>query len=438
MLYSINHLGRVRWLVPLSAPATAPPVIDTEGTVFIATGEPSLSAVYPWSQLAWKRQLPSAVRVLAAGEGGVLFTGDERGVVSAWSAEGIRLWSAEAGTGISALVVLPGNTVAAGTIGGELLLLGPEGDRYWQVTAGEGEVNGIAADRNGSLYCTLSGGSVTACNPAGTMLWTYRTGGIPGPPVLSRDGILYVGGSDWVLYSFHAAPPAAGPWPLRRGTPSLNGRVDLPRRRLQVEEYFSRNLDYLYLVAFARSGDKEKQLSVLGEIRQRYNDGSMGRSEPYLARILRFLTSDEHSAAAPLQRTRANLSPEVRLGAVRMLGGIASLKDRDFLVELTRYEWDPLVQAEAVRAMGELASDPEGIMSETVMRLVADSSASGRPDERLAVSAIAAAEGISRYHGGAAPPAALEILQLIIRGSWPREIRSAALAAVRRISAAHR
>jgi outer membrane protein assembly factor BamB len=242
-------------------------------------------------------------------------------------------------------------------------------------------------------------------------LWLLRLRGSAALPAFSDEGILYSGGSDWILYAYR-----------------LEERIRVQRRSIYgpaPEGSFGTGnpppspwVDYYFRF---NEGEIKTQLGIIeGAIRE----GRVGEDElSFAAYLMEIAGSMGNSPAAA-----ASLHPPVQAGqraeALRLLAYLGSRETVPFLAELFYRDQDPPVKAAAAAAIGRIGVDPEG----TALRAftAAVSSPSPLRDEQVLVSVAAAAGALCRFSGPPLSDAGVKILALLTEGSRPQVVQRAA------------
>ena len=180
-LFALNADGSLRWAVGFSfGNHYSPPTLGTNGMVYCAGDDGTLSAYDSSGNPAWTCELDGRQRRIyaapAIGDDGVLYCGFDQGLCAVTSS-GTKAWTFE--------TVHDVRTTPA-----------------------------IAAD--GTIYFGCEDHYLYALNRDSTLKWRYHIGsGVRSSPVIGQDGRVYVGSSNGYLYAIEGgSPPAASPWPM--------------------------------------------------------------------------------------------------------------------------------------------------------------------------------------------------------------------------------
>jgi outer membrane protein assembly factor BamB len=182
----------------------------------------------------------------------------------------------------------------------------------------------------------LSKGGATGFADDSRLLWQMRLTGAAAIPAFGDDGVLFSGGSDWVLYAYR-----------------LETRVRAVQRLLYGEksegDYGTGNPTPSswagYYFRFYETEIQER----FNEIRQAIRSGTVGTYEKEYAA---YLMETASSRQAYLQ---------YRTEALRLLAYIGSRETIPFLANLFSRDSDFHVKAAAAAAIGKIGVDPEGL-----------------------------------------------------------------------------
>ena len=281
------------------------------------------------------------------------------------------------------------------------------------ITGGSEPSTELLFDERGIFLVTKTG--ATGFTDDGRRLWTIRLRGAASLPSFGDDGILYSGGTDWVLYAYR-----------------LEDRVRAKKRLLYGEAQEgsyglgnpgpSSYADYYF-----RFSEMEMN-ARLNEIRNAIKEGEVGANEREYAA---WLMEISYSLAVNLQAEKPlQVQTFYRAEAARLLGYIGSRETIPFLAALFRRDPEVVVKAAAAEAIGKIGVDPEGIALWAFQLEIF--SVSQNTDEAL-LTAIAAATGaLCRFSGPPLSEAGVRILTVLSGGNLPgtarrqaqREIRS--------------
>ncbi|MDR3123062.1 MAG: PQQ-binding-like beta-propeller repeat protein [Treponema sp.] len=310
-----------------------------------------------------------------------------------------------------------GDAVGAALADGRMLLFSvTEGRTLWSggshiapadSASGAAAATRLIYDERGLYALTASG--ATGYRTDGKQLWTIQLPDAASPPALSGDGILYAGGSDWVLYAYRMEDSVKARAETRYG-PAAEGSYSGGDPRPSP---------------WAEDPNRHEQAAIqdrLETIAAAIRNGRVGADETSYAAYLMEIAGS--ASQAPANRTRPSVHTQRRAEAARLLSAIGSRETIPFLAEICRNDPDNLVKAAAARAIGSIGVDPEGVALAVFASLVFPL-VPGRDEQVMA--AIAAATGaLCRFSG---PPLSESGVRLLsaLAGQGPGSARTAAL-----------
>jgi outer membrane protein assembly factor BamB len=244
------------------------------------------------------------------------------------------------------------NAIGAALADGRMLLFSvAEGRALWSggshiAPADSAPAARLIYDERGLYALTNSG--ATGYGADGKQLWTIQFRGASMPPGFADDGILYAGGSDWVLYAYTMEDTVR----IRKQSlygPAAEGSYSGgdPRPSPWAQDYNR----YEWPVI----GDR------LGTISEAIRNGQVGADEKSYAAYLMEIAGSV--SQEPMNRDRLHPLVHVhhRVEAARLLSYIGSRETVPFLADLCRRDPDPLVKATAAGAIGAIGVDPDGV-----------------------------------------------------------------------------
>jgi outer membrane protein assembly factor BamB len=439
VLVAINRSGRELWRINLGAPLAAPVLCGWDGRLFAFT-EKKISCYTASGYPLWHKILdqPPALYPCLDAEGGFvvvlkngeLLQSDPFGKIRTRKLESVPAAvlslkknapekensllvfyknrrveiSGEKSNESPRSVFLPGEALtAAGREGkaaltlkdGRVTLLNlSDGKILWtgesHIDAGDfktrtvenpGEEIGMIYDERGIYVLSKSGAS--GFTEDGRRLWIMRLRGAAAVPAFSGEGILYSGGSDWILYAYKLEDRVRaqkqsvyGPLP-----PGVYGTGNPPP---------STRADYYFRFD---EGDMKTRLSHIKKILEA---GIPGEEEKnFTAYLMELAGSSRNLSGAE------NFHPPVhipyRVEAVRLLAYMGSRETVPFLADLFTRDPDPLVKAAAAEAVGRVGVDPDGTALRAFAALIFPPNAVH--DEQVLMAAASAVGALCRFSG---------------------------------------
>lgn len=315
-----------------------------------------------------------------------------------------------------------------GADGGIAFLDYPEGASLWTGKAGSPGRWKLEADYFGLYALSPSGAAGFADD--GRRLWIMTLTGVAGAPCFSQDGVLYAGGSDWILYAYR-----------------IEARVRSDENLLYGREFGASGSSGSGAYGLGASvpsswagdpfaADEAERRAVLSEIRQALGDGDVGTRERDYTAYLRELASEGSAVPArrpsPFDLDPAVPLPRLRAEACSLLGALGSTESVPFLVDVFRRDEDASVRAAAAAALGAIGLDPGGI---ALSAFAAAIEAPSRLSDEGALYAVAGAVGaICRFSGPPLSDAGVPILIRLSATTQPSSVRRLATSELQRIS----
>ena len=426
-LISLSESGREQWSITLPGSLIGAPIMDGAGTIYLVASDRRLYALTQWGEFRWSLPLQAQPTTTAIARDGTVLVGTEDGKVIAVNPNGDMVWSRAVDAPVAGVSVGVDEIVAATTNGG-LVGLSAAGRALWRESAGAGLDTSPLIRGSGLLAFALDGTLLLLHQPVG-VIERFNVG-TAGAAVLARDGSVYLGGRDWVVYAF--SRPAGteriiGPWPQAGHDEQHSGRTPFGPPG-GIEAALNATPDYLYLDSLAGSDSHEQTQLFLSEVRSRVDRGSLGKSTWYVVRILEQLAGTGLIDPAYRNQKVINDFPDVRAAAASLLGAVGSAGSRWTLIRIANAETDSFALSAEIRALGSLAFDEDGSSARTIAAAFVRAQTTPA-DNRLAAETVDALGSIASATGLITQPAA-ETLFAISRGPYLEQIRAAALAAL--------
>ena len=276
----------------------------------------------------------------------------------------------------------------------EIVWLGDSHIREIIKTGGNPEMEAeILFDERG-IY-VLSKNGATGFSANGRRYWFTLLQNAAAVPAFGNDGVLYSGGKDWILYSYKIEDRVLpeenalyGPAP--RGNYGM-GRPLVPEKN---EIPFNEN---------------EKKI-ILDQITEGINSGRVGANEHvWTSFLLTVSAGQEHEHIT------------MRIEAIRLLGKIGSQETIPWLINIFKNENEPILRSEAIKAIGNIGVDPQGIAIQTFLQsIVYDGSAK---NDQILMSIAQATGALCRFSGPPLSEIGIKILNLLISNEQPPPAR---------------
>ena len=451
---AVSRIGKELWRVDAGGTLSGPVVIGWDGRLFVPTARAMLCYTASGS-LLWRREIAGAVSAgpwLDQG-GGVLLAleNNEALRIGPYGAVTVLKLPASARLLLSSgpLVMamyhngdvqlldlsrpdappvnaprLPspplaaasrGNTVAAALANGQLMLMTSNGTARWSADThiralqqrGRAVQESDAAviyDERGIYVLSASGAS--AFNAEGRRLWFTTLNNASGVPAFDDNGVLYSGGTDWILYTWKLEERAArqqltlyGPAPE-----GIYGRGVYPS------------------VTFSGYEAEAEVRGTLNAIEKDIQAGRVGENErDWLGYLMSVAESSDRQGMFPIS---------MRVTALQLLSRIGSGETMPWLTRFFKAETEPLVKAAAARAIGAIGLDPNGL---AIQELLAAAIEGNVHDERVLVAVAAAAGSLCRFSGPPLFDSGARLLVLLSHPDRPQSVRRQARSELERL-----
>ena len=279
-----------------------------------------------------------------------------------------------------------------------------------EIRNGSQDVSLIFDDRG--IY-TLSINGATAYSLQGERRWSIRLPGAASIPSFGDDGILYSGGTDWILYAYRMEDP-------------VRARAGLMYGEEPPGIYGTGNYRPGSAFMFSLMDEREIQRR-LSEIAYSIRNGNIGSRE--LEYISFLMDIAGVFIANPSFLTLPPVSVNHRAEAVRLLGFMGSRETIPFLTNVFNRDPSNNVKAQAALSIGRIGVDPEGLAIGAFTNALTPPNAL---TDEVVLTAIAEASGaLSRFSGPPLSAEGIRILALLLEPDRPPATRRQALEEMR-------
>jgi len=380
--------GNLLWVKGLEDAVSAGPWLDQDGGILLALENGDVMRVDHYGA-AMVRRLPSAPRLLLSAGPSVLAlhrSGDvqlvDLSLPDAVTVNAPRLPSpplaAASREGSAAVALADGQVVLLSGADGKALWFADTHIRIQQERGAAIQTNEAAVVYDDRGIYVLSASGAAGFSVDGKRLWFTTLKNASGIPAFDDNGVMYSGGSDWILYAW-----------------KLEDRAAKKKRTLYgpaPEGFYGTGI--YPPAAFTGYYDDALVKSKLDSIRREIIAGRVGEDEREWLVYLMNVAGSGRQGIFSYNRPRAQITH--RILALQLLSRIGSSETIPWLVRFFRNEDEPLVKAAAARAIGGIGVDPEGIAIQEFLSAVITSTPS---DEQILVSVAAATGALCRFSG---------------------------------------
>ncbi|GHV53249.1 hypothetical protein AGMMS49579_11690 [Spirochaetia bacterium] len=439
ILIAVNRSGRELWQVNLGSPLSAPVICGWDGRLFVPTGQ-KISCYTGAGRRLWQHSLesPISLRPVPDKRGGILMVLENRdlvridpfGKMSSFSLREVPLAvlpvdeelllvykngaleiTDPAGEAPRTLPPLPSPPLAAvcrlnqgaAVLGnGKVLLFSAQtGEVLWTAeshirSSGNAATVSVSMtfDERGVYVLSLGGASGFSAygTDAGSRLWTMNIERAATIPAFGNDGILYSGGSDWLLYAYRMEDP------------------------VRQQSLYGPAPEGNYGIAGA-SSNENYQFDL---ITKALDSGAVGENElAYTGSLMEFLKNELPRPGIPRLYPQADLRR--RIQALQLLGRFGSPEIIPFLADVFTRDNEPRVKAAAAEAMGSIGIDPEGIALRAFSEAIF--SPGSLRDEQSLLGIAAASGALCRFGGPPIAERGVKILTGLTAPDRPPAVR---------------
>jgi outer membrane protein assembly factor BamB len=424
-IVALSHTGTLRWKKDLSLSPAGSPVTDADGTLYLPLEEHGLLALYSWGETKWQLPLKGNPCTPAITEDGTLIVGTDAGHLYSIHPDGQIFWSFTFNSEVLSPVIGMNGTIFGTLKSGKIFCINKQGNLLWAVSVGTTVSRSCVIGASGTLYVASNNNLIQALSPSGTVLWSLKAKGELTHLVLSKQGILYAGSSDWTLYAFQAEKLMASPWPQFQHDSLHSGQSLREISRRSIEDLYGKNPDYLYFKNLLLSYNPYLMQKGLDEIQQRYDTLAITSSRAYLFHLLGKVSSISITEINKQYNYPEDGFSRIREKACFLYTLIGGFYARDLLLLMVREEQDITMKAVAVHCLGILRSDPQGSAVHHLAALVSFKNQTPSHNS-MAKEIIHTIHNIADYHG-TIPPSGIKTLLTISRGHYLKNVKQEAL-----------
>ncbi|MDR2446936.1 MAG: PQQ-binding-like beta-propeller repeat protein [Treponema sp.] len=470
-LFALNRVGEELWRVNLDAPITAPVMVGWDGRIFAPTARTIFCFNNEGKSLwTWRVEGETIIPPALDKQGGILFAIEGDGgsaggyamrkivqispfgkttdidiagapavlvsirgksgenAVLVWYRDGageIFTHTGDAFEDARVFFRLPSAPLAASEYNGDIavalsdgnvILLSMEGEIRWQADAGLLGADETSLMNGEEGVYALSVSRAAGFHRNGALKWKLDIQNAASMPAFGKDGILYSGGGDWLLYAFQLEHMDG------LGVNSLYGAVaqggyglgELPPQR---SNYYNQFSDFDITRQFNR-------------IREKIKRGQLGEDEPgFIVYLKEIAGSARNSLSIPAAHPPVSLVHRVE--ATRLLALFGSHELVPFFADLFLNDKDPQVKAAAAEAIGRIGVDPDGVAMKAFAQTIIPPIVS-RDGQALAAVAVAVGS-LCRVSGPPVIPFGVTILTGLAASDKPPLVRKKAMLELSRL-----
>ncbi|MCL2265300.1 MAG: PQQ-binding-like beta-propeller repeat protein [Treponema sp.] len=246
------------------------------------------------------------------------------------------------------------------------------------------EVEMLFDDRG--IYILNKNGA-TGFSHNGRRLWYTLLYDAAAIPAFGNDGVLYSGGTDWILYAYKIED---------RNLPERNALYGpVPEGAYKLGHPQAPVINDIPLT------ENETKIKM-DKISAGINTGIVGANEREWTSFLLTVSAGQQ----PIQ---------FRLGALNLLGKIGSYETIPWLINIFRYDNEPVIRTAAIHAVGDIGVDPQGLAIQAFSNYLIQSI----KDEQILTTIASATGALCRFSGPPLSESGIKILNYISTGNQP-------------------
>jgi outer membrane protein assembly factor BamB len=409
-IFCYTASGTLLWTNELGNRISAGPLLDQDGRIVLALENGLLIRITPFGFVSsWK--LPSVPVVLVPAENDILAMYGDGAILRVDSSSkdsaplpfpglGARPLAASYRNGRAAVFLANGQT---------LLLSCNDGKALWTAASFirplANEKAALVFDERGIYALCASGAAGFSAN--GDLRWFANLENASGVPALGDDGMLYSGGTDWVLNA----------WKIEDRTLKQKRNLYGPAPQAVYGTGYPPPSIYAYFIGRFYETLVKRELEI---IQTGIASGNVGGNEmEWFAYLMETADGGYWPGVSNNREPKAIISH--RILALQLLSRMGSIETIPWLVSFFRRESEPHVKIAAAMAIGGIGMDPDGKAIQEFTAAVR----SGNPvrDEQLFINIAAATGALCRFSGPPLDGIGFQLLHLLNNPRFPYLIR---------------
>lgn len=193
-----------------------------------------------------------------------------------------------------------------------------------------------------------------------------------------------------------------------------------------VEELFLQSVEMRIIGEQAFDENRSSKLSALDNLEELVEDGQVAAGDAEATYILDRLSSEGIGVQLRENGRLINNFPEVRRRASELLGRIGGESAKDTLINVLLSDDEPMVLAEAVYALGEMAADNENNQITQAISFSILNQDIMTPDQNFAYAALLSIEKLAEHNNGLNDPSIYRALIRMSQGNYINTVQDKA------------
>jgi len=194
-------------------------------------------------------------------------------------------------------------------------------------------------------------------------------------------------------------------------------------RELTVEELYLKSVEFQLIREQAASNDRDLKIFALTNVREMMSEGRLGKGDPAAHAILDFLSTEGTGREVREGGNRVvNNFPEIRRQSAELLGKIGGENSKRSLLDILKYDREPMVLAEAAYGLGRIGNNEKGFVAQALANVIYLQDPV-TPDNNLAFATLLAFKKIAAANNGIKDPYVFEAIVKIAQGNYIRNVK---------------
>ncbi len=422
----VSRFGVILWTIDVTVDSSAAPVVDLSGNFWLPLLDGRILGVNIWGEIFRELTDAGSVSLLALDSSGRLWAGGTSGSLIVYTADRLLQFRIPSrGERVSAIFNDTNNQGHVYYRDGILLKLDTDGTILSQKQL---KVSGGAPSKSesGSFFLPSLDGSIHVLEADGGEL-ILRGKSIFAEPLITEEGILVAGGSDWIVHAWDTDSAPGSGWSQFRGNSRRSGTF--PAEPIVYDRKEARMIPgFAIRERMALSKDVTECLALLEELEAFESEYEMLRKLPWVGLLIRDLAASgtiDHVVGTESSMTSYGL---VRERAYQLLGKSHDFRARFFLQQCLWQESDPHALGIGIQELGRLGTDWDG----SSLRLIAEKYKSVPPgDNQLTIKTVLALVELIRYNGKIVDSAGYSLIEDLINNTENKATRNKVINIIR-------
>lgn len=418
-LLCVSRHGKILWKRNDVVDVSTDPVVDASGHIWIPFSDGQILGITPWGDELTALRGPQRISVMSLDASGYLWAGGELGDVFLFNlfllAEDKKaqeelepVWKKKfVSSPVLAILSSSQESMEVFHADGTALKVGGDAreiSRRHLLFSGKSP--SLSAD--GSVFFLSSDGSLQVLDHQGNRT-ELRGRESLSDPLLSDEGILISGGTDWILYAWNAETAMSG-WSQYRGDSRRTGALNTRPASLSREEA-RKDTGFLFRERKAVSPEISDRLALVNELESFKSESEMYHKLPWADLLLEDLAFIGTLRQLDAGQSASFSHSTIRERSYALIGKSEDFRRREILFLSLELEEDSRALAAGFRALAKIGMDWDGKSLRLMARLYRKQR---NPDDQLTLYTARALVDLIRYNGEISDPAGYELMNNLL------------------------